>query len=147
MKKDLSSYFLPEYQFFLHQIEFEKKEDVHQNVQDIVLSCSDKLSASINHENNTVTLLVTRNLSFTPDILFHASITFGATLKFSDKKPEIDWTNEDLSTEFLHNGQFVTANLMSRITLLMGEITSSSGQTPLFLPPQIISSSKGESNL
>ena len=138
MIDNLSSYFQQEYQFFLHQIDYEKKEDVHQDIQSVVLSYSDKLSASINHDDSTVTLLVTRTLSFTPDILFHVSITFGAILKSSGKKPEVPWTDEVLSNEFLHNGQFVTANLMSRITLLMGQITSSSGQTPLFLPPQII---------
>ena len=141
MIDNLSSYFQPEYQFFLHHIDFEKKEDVQQDIQSVVLSCSDKLSANINRDDEIVTLLVTRSLSFTPDILFHASITFGAILKFSEKKPEVIWTDEELSNEFLRNGQFVTANLMSRITLLMGEITSSSGQTPLFLPPQIIVSS------
>ena len=138
MTNNLSSYFQPEYQFFLHNIEYEKKEDAQQDMQSIVLSYSDKLSARINHDDGTVTLLVTRSVSFNPDILFHASITFGAILRFSDKKPEVPWTEEELSNEFLHNGQFVTANLMSRITLLMGEITSSSGQTPLFLPPHIL---------
>lgn len=141
MIDNLSSYFLSEHQFYLHQINYEKVESDQIkpiNTDSIELSCSDNLSVHVNPENDTVNLFVTRTLSFKPDILFHASVTYGAILRFNDKKSEIDFEKVDLSKEFLNNGQFVTANLMARITLLLGEITSSTGQTPLFLPPHII---------
>lgn len=141
MIDNLSSYFRPEHQFYLHSINFKKIEDNQQlpaDTKNIELSCSDNLTVNTDPNYDVVNLFVTRTLSFKPDILFHASVTFGAILKFNDRKHEIDWKSVDLSNEFLYNGQFVTSNLMARITLLMGEITSSTGQTPLFLPPQII---------
>ena len=141
MIDNLSSYFRPEHKFYLHQINYQKVENdqiTPINTDSIELSCSDNLSVHVNQDNDTVNLFVTRTLSFNPDILFHASVTYGAILRFNDKKSEIDFEKVDFSEEFLNNGQFVTANLMARITLLLGEITSSTGQTPLFLPPQII---------
>ena len=42
--------------------------------------------------------------------------------------------NINLADEFRKNGDFVTIQLMSRITLLIAEITSSFGQQPLILP-------------
>jgi hypothetical protein len=138
MINNLSSYFLPEYQFFLQNIDYEKKENIQRDMKGITLSFTDNLSASIDDANNTVNVLVTRSVSFNPDVMFHVSVTYGAILKFSDKKDEIKWDDVDLSNELLNNGQFFTRNLMARITLLIGEITSASGQTPLFMPPNII---------
>ena len=50
---------------------------------------------------------------------------------------EYDWNEVNLAEEFRANGDFVISNLMSRITLLIAQITSSYGQQPLVLPPVI----------
>ena len=44
--------------------------------------------------------------------------------------------------EFEKHGDFVLENLMNRISLLISEITSSFGQSPIVLPPTIISEEK-----
>ena len=50
---------------------------------------------------------------------------------------EYDWFDVNLAEEFRENGDFITIHLMNRITLLIGEITSSFGQQPFILPPNL----------
>lgn len=141
MIDNLSSYFLPKQQFYLHSVSFERIEKSPsdtETVQSITLTCNDNLSVNLDTNTDIVNLLITRSVSFSPDLFFHASVTYGAILKLNEKKTEINWNAIDLAKELLQNGQFVTNNLLARITLLLGEITSSSGQTPLILPPQIV---------
>jgi len=148
MIENLASYFLPEQQFYLHSVSFEQVDGSEANsegVSSITLNCNDNLTVNLNLKDDTVRLLITRSVSFSPDLFFHASVTYGAMLKFNERKTELDWTAIDLSKELLQNGQFVTNNLLARISLLLGEMTSSSGQTPMILPPQIaVKSQKDE---
>lgn len=65
------------------------------------------------------------------------SVSFGAELKFNNRKSEQDWMKINLAEEFMQNGDFVTTQLMSRISLLIGQITSSFGQQPLILPTML----------
>ena len=46
-----------------------------------------------------------------------------------------------MAEEFRDNGKFVTDNLMSRISLMIAQITSSYGQSPLILPPVVAKNS------
>lgn len=62
------------------------------------------------------------------------------------KKYEHNWRNINLAKEFEKHGDFVLGNLMNRISLLISEITSSFGQSPIVLPPTIISEEKIEQN-
>ena len=73
-------------------------------------------------------------MAFDPEKIFALSVSFGMDLKFNERKGEHDWQNVNLAEEFRENGDFVTAQLMSRISLLIGQITSSFGQQPLILP-------------
>lgn len=83
-------------------------------------------------------MTVNRVLKFDPEEIFELSVSYGAILKFKhEKKEDYDWNNINLAEEFRENGQFVLANLMNRISLLIAEITSSFGQTPLVLPPSV----------
>ena len=62
------------------------------------------------------------------------SVVFGADLKFNERKTEVKWDELNIAEEFRANGDFVTAQLMSRMSLLIGQITSSFGQQPI-IPP------------
>ena len=77
-------------------------------------------------------------LTFNPEKMFRLSVAFGADLRFDPQKiNEYNWREIDLADEFRENGDFVTGNLMSRITLLIAQITSSFGQPPLVLVPSV----------
>ena len=70
--------------------------------------------------------------------MFNLTVTFGAILKFDPaKKDEYKWHEINMAEEFRKNGEFVTNNLVARISLLIAQITSSYGQTPLILQPSV----------
>lgn len=139
MIKNLSEYFLPEQQFYLHKVTYDR---IVENVDDEAssLNCTDNISVEFN-DCDMLKIIVTRNLFFEPDMLFDLSVSFGADIKFDpQKKGEYEWESINLAEEFRDNGDFVTTNLMNRISLLISQITSSFGQMPLVLPPYIAKS-------
>ena len=136
MIKNLSEYFLPEHEFYLHKIVYDRLDNVAQE-ETVPLNCADNINVEIKG-NRGVKIIVTRSLYFEPDEIFRLSVAFGANLKFdSQKVSEYNWNEINLANEFRDNGQFVMDNLMSRISLLIAQITSSSGQQPLLLAPII----------
>ena len=135
MIDNLVSYFLPEQEFYLDKISYnriEKKSDARE----YSLNCIDNIEVKVRDEMVRVT--VERALKFEPEAVFELSVSFGAILRFvEEKKGEYDWKDINLAEEFRENGQFVLGNLLNRISLLIAEITSSFGQTPLVLAPGI----------
>ena len=136
MIENLSEYFLPEHEYYLQNVSYNKidkivDEDEHS------LNCFDNIKVDVIGEEK-VKITLTRSLRFEPEELFELSVSFGAVLKFvEDKKQEYHWHELNLAAEFRSKGEFVTNNLMSRISLLMAQITSSYGQAPLILPPGV----------
>lgn len=136
MVKNLSEYFLQEQEFYLHKITYDRIDSIISE-KEICLNCTDNINAEIN-EKNEVRIIVTRSLTFEPEKMFRLSVAFGADLRFDPRKiNEYNWREMDLADEFRENGDFVTSNLMSRITLLIAQITSSFGQPPLVLTPSV----------
>ena len=137
MIANLKDFFEPSQEIFLDSISYNRIENTEVSPErDIFLICQDNVRASI--EASGVKILLTRSLTFDPDVLFHLSVTFGALLKFNKKKNEIDWKKLNLADEFRENGEFATSQLMNRISLLIGQITSSFGQQPIMLPTSLI---------
>ncbi len=134
MIKNLSEYFLPEHEFYLHKIVYDRLDNVTPE-ETIPLNCADNINVEIKG-NSSVKIIVTRSLYFEPEEMFRLSVAFGANLKFEPQKvSEYNWNEINLADEFRDNGHFVMDNLMSRISLLIGQITSSFGQQPLLLAP------------
>lgn len=143
MIKNLSEYFLPEQQFYLHKLTYDRIV-TNTDEETSSLNCSDNISVEIN-DRDMLKIIVTRNLFFDPDMLFKLSVAFGADIIFDpQKKGEYEWENINLAEEFREYGDFVTVNLMNRISLLISQITSSFGQMPLVLPPNIVKSNSIE---
>ena len=135
MINNLVDYFASEQEFYLDKVSYSRM-DKNIKTKEYSLTCIDNLDAKI--DNDTVRLTVRRVLEFDPEELFEMSVSFGAILKFNEeKKSDYDWEKVNLVEEFRENGQFVLGNLMSRISLLIAEITSSFGQTPIISPPLI----------
>ena len=134
MLNNLSQYFLPEYEFYLEEIKYNRLSVSEKDNDNLI--CKDTLSADL--IDTGVRLLITRNLAFEESQLFDLSVSYGAVLTFDESRSiEINWNELDLAREFKDNGGFVLNNLMSRISLLIAQITSSFGQMPLVLPPAI----------
>lgn len=133
---NLQEYFKPEQEIFLDTINYRRIENSGNELeQEVALLCQDNIKASVNDEG--VRIIVTRSLVFEPEKIFVLSVSFGAELKFNNRKSEQDWMKINLAEEFRQNGDFVTTQLMSRISLLIGQITSSFGQQPLILPTML----------
>lgn len=144
MIKNLSEYFLPEQEFYLHKINYDRITSGEAGIRksEIALNCADNIVVDVN-DLDEVKLVVTRSLYFEPEEMFRLSVAFGAELKINPhKKNDYNWHELNLAEEFRDNGEFVMANLMSRISLLIAQITSSFGQQPLMLPPSIIKSTE-----
>ena len=136
MIKNLSEYFLPEQAFYLHKVVYDRLDNVMAK-EEFSLNCEDNINVEVS-DNNEVKVIVTRSLKFEPEEMFQLTVAFGADLKIDPQKAhEYKWHEINLAEEFRDNGNFVTANLMSRITLLIAQITSSFGQQPLILPPNV----------
>lgn len=133
MIKNLHEYFRPEQEIFLDTISYKRIENSSDSsTQEFALLCQDNVKVLAGEDG--VRVVVTRSLVFDPEKIFTLSVSFGMDLKFNERKTEYDWENIDLVEEFRENGDFVTVQLMSRISLLIGQITSSFGQQPLVLP-------------
>lgn len=89
MIKNLSEYFLPEHQFYLQNVSY-NKIDNNEVKEEYSLNCFDSIKADV-----------------------------------------------EGCDEVRNNGEFVTNNLMARISLLIAQITTSFGQSPIILPPNV----------
>lgn len=138
MISNLADYFVAEQEYYLDKITYDRIDENSQ-VREHLLNCIDSVDVDIINEN-TVRVTVERALKFSPEEMFNLTISFGALLKFNEeKKADYDWEKIDLMEEFRENGQFVLSNLITRISLLIAEITSSFGQMPIISPPRISS--------
>lgn len=136
--ENLSQYFEREHQFYLNCVEYKRIEELSgEEESEVTLNCTDNISATV-HGTESVDVILSRRLSFDPEQIFSLEVSFGAHLVFNkEKAKEINWHEIELAAEFRKNGEFVLQNLSSRISLLVAQITSSFGQTPLILPPNI----------
>lgn len=138
MIRNLADYFETEQEFYLDRIIYNRIDKNGEVVEEYSLNCIDNIEVDV--YDDFVKLTVKRVLEFEPEELFDLSVSFGAVLRFhEDKKGDYDWKKINLAEEFRENGQFVLGNLMSRISLLIAQITSSFGQAPIILPPGIAS--------
>lgn len=137
MIENLQEYFLPEQEYYLNEIKYNRIETgTNQDATSAI--CEDGIYTELNGTNG-IKIIVTRKFYFEPEQIFSLNISFGAELQLNpDKADEINWKEINLSEEFRESGEFVTSNLMSRIALLCAQITSSYGQQPLILPPGVI---------
>ena len=125
---------MPEHEFYLYKIVYDRLDNVTPE-KTAPLNCADNINVEIKN-NSIVKIIVTRSLYFEPEEIFRLSVAFGANLKFEPQKvSEYNWNEINLADEFRDNGHFVMDNLMSRISLLIAQITSSFGQQPLLLAP------------
>ena len=137
MINNLANYFNPEMEIFLDSVNYTRIKDGAPPVKsDISLLYRDNINVTLIESG--ILIVISRSLTFDPKTIFELSVSFGAVLKFNENKDEVDWRNLNLAEEFRENGDFITVHLISRIDLLIGQITSSFGQQPIILPGNVI---------
>lgn len=128
---DFSRYFHPDHKIYLENVNY---EHIKAPAGKLRMNCKDTIVA---HLAEPVGIKVTfnRTVSFEPEGLFYLSVSFSAIMRFNEEtKDEISWKGLDIASEFRQNGGAVLHNLSSRAALLIAELTSSSGQSPLITP-------------
>ena len=92
MIPNLQEYFKPEQEMFLDTINYKRIESQESDVEEkLTLLCQDNVKVSVDEEK--VRIIITRSLIFDPEELFALSVSFGADLKFNERKSEHDWMN------------------------------------------------------
>lgn len=135
MINNFSECFMSEQEFYLDKI-FYNRIEKNETTQEYLLNCIDNLETIVKEDK--VNLIVRRSVRFEPKEIFELTVSFGVILKIKkEKMDEYDWSSINLAEEFQTNGNFVLDNIMSRITMLIAEITSSYGQNPIIVPPVI----------
>ncbi len=133
---DFDRYFLKESQVFLSHIDYDFLSFPQQ--VDNKLSIKDTIGV-YNLEDGKVKIEITRSLDFGAGKLFSLTVVFGILLRknpFSEN--EIDWANINLAEEIKNANLPLIKNVMSKMCVLIAEITSSYGQVPVITPPQLI---------
>lgn len=129
---DFNRYFLPDRKIFLDNVQYETLQ-LPDPGGGRKLNCKDTILAQ--RSDKWVKINFNRTLTFTPEGVFRLSVTFGALLPFNLRtKDEIDWKEVDLAGAFREHCNPLLTTLMSRTSLLIAQITSSAGQTPLVTP-------------
>lgn len=134
---DFGRYFLHEHQIFLDNVNYEMIK-LEKAASDVKLGCKDTIVAQL-IDRVGIKVTFNRTLSFDPEGMFFLSVTFGVMMRFNPVYySEIDWKSVDIAGEFKENCKGLLTNLMSRTSLLIAEITSASGQSPIVTPGGIV---------
>ena len=130
---DFQRYFLPQHRVFLDNVQYETLQVEDPSAGTRKLNCKDTIVAQ--RSEKWVKITFNRALNFTPEGPYRLSVTFGVLLPFNpETKDEVDWKTVDIAGEFRRSCHPLMTTLMSRTSLLVAEITSSSGQNPLVTP-------------
>ena len=133
--ENFSSYFLPERRIFLENISYEALRTNGAKEKGKKLGCKDSIVAQLRYPVG-VKIIFNRRLAFEPEELFELSVSFGAELKFDPEKRDlIDWKNVNVAHEFQVGCPTLFAALNARCTLLVAQITSASGASPVIPLP------------
>ncbi len=141
--ENFSSYFLPERKIFLENISYEALRQNGAREKGKKLDSKDSIVAQLKlageGENKVpvgVRIIFNRRLTFEPEELFELSVSFGAELIFDPEKRDlVDWKSVNIAREFQIGFPVLFASLNARCTLLIAEITSAAGASPLIPLP------------
>ncbi len=124
---DFNRYFLAERRIILENVSYEVQRA--QSTQ-LRLNVRDTIVAQL-LGNAGVKVTYNRTLSFDPEGPFTLSVSFSVMLVFNPgTRGEVDWKTIDVAEEFKNNCPQLVQAMMSKITLLVAEITNANG-TPI----------------
>lgn len=116
-----------QYQIWLHSVDFKILDNDKALIK---MSCYDKNKVTVN--NDIIDMELTRKVK---SDVFVLSVTMGAKLKFRsdcENRPLADEIADEIITTP------IVGNLLARISMLIGQITSVHGREPLITPPKFL---------
>ena len=124
---NFNRYFLAERRIILENVSYETQRSQTGNLR---LNARDTIVAQL-LGNAGVKVTYNRTLSFEPEGPFTLSVSFSVMLIFNPgTRGEIDWKTIDIAEEFKKNCPQLVQAMMTKSTLLVGEITNANG-TPI----------------
>lgn len=103
------------------------------------LNCKDKLEI-LSSNDEKVNFILTRKLYFEPSYLYEINVSVVFSFAFNQNtKSEVDWEKVNLIEELKNDNNIVLGNIISRISLLISEITSFNSFIPVITPPTFMS--------
>lgn len=129
--ENFASYFTKDSKIMLENVSYESVPALKEQTKGKKLDCKDSIVASIKYPLG-VRIVFNRRMTFDPEELFVLSVSFSALLKFDPEKRDlVDWRSVDLVKEFTRAFPTLLATLNARTTLLVAQITSAAGASPL----------------
>ncbi len=132
---DFQTIFEENYQLYLKNVDY-KVLTIGPVKEKIDIKLKDDIQFS--RDNNKLNFEVKRTINFTPAPLYTLTVAFGVQLTIKDIAANlecIDWNDESRENVIFQN---LIQGLMSRISVLISEITLSYGQNPVVTPPNFI---------
>ena len=132
-----NEYFTGDCSISLENVKYEKINEFEGNV---TLEIKDDFKIKKNTINSSaVELIISRKLSFIPRSLVDITVSFGVGLELNEKYKGNNALDEDtLKNELFTEDNLITSIVMSRISLLISQLTSSYGERPIVTPPSFI---------
>ena len=131
---EFDRYFLTECNIYLHHLEY----DMLSFGGEPKFTVTDGIAA-YDLDEEKVRIEISRSVSAANNKLFYVKAVFGVVLR---KNPlvigEIDWSKVNVAEEFKKSKRPLMNNIGSRLSMLIANVTSSSGVIPVITPPQII---------
>lgn len=126
---DFNRYFLAERRIVLENVSYETQKPAAQG--QLKLGMKDTIVAHIIGQSG-VKITYNRSLRFEPEGPFTCSVSFAVMLVFNPgTRSEIDWSKIDVAEEFKKNCPQLVQTMMAKAALLVAEITSAGGGTPI----------------
>lgn len=126
---DFNRYFLAERRIVLENVSYETQKPASQG--QLKLGMKDTIVAHIIGQSG-VKITYNRSLRFEPEGPFTCSVSFAVMLVFNPgTRGEIDWSKIDVADEFKKNCPHLVQAMMAKAALLVAEITSANGGTPI----------------
>ena len=133
---NVDEYFNGSCSLYLDKVEYKR---ISENDSEVVLNVNDNIDIKLDDNCQGIEGIVTRRLSFEPQSLFEITVSFGVFLEFKDEYKGINNLDlDELKEEFLDGQSVITNIVMSRISLLISQLTSSYGERPVVTPPSIM---------
>ena len=132
---DFNRYFLAERRIMLENVSYETGR-IPPGQSTYRLNVRDTIVAQVLGQAG-VKVTYNRTLSFEPEGPFTLSVSFSVMLVFNPgTRGEIDWKTIDVAEEFKKSCPQLTQTMMTKATLLIGEITAANGAPILPMPPR-----------
>ena len=122
----------------LDEVSYKKLDEADE---DVTLNIKDDIQIKENLcDSDRMTFIFSRNLSFSPKALFDITVNFEVVLELNDQyKGTNDWDYDKIRNGLLSEKNVIISIVMSRISLLISQLTSAYGERPIITPPSFMS--------